>query len=144
MRTWIFQGNPDRYDIDAYLAARPAELLWLVTRYEFDISVGDRVYLWRNQGAAGAVAGVIAEGIITAPPTLRVQDAESVRYWRTKKIATTVSQAFERACASSRLRAPERSSSVGGVSKIRSFETCPTSKCKRQLTIPSTTIKPVA
>ena len=25
-------GNPDRYDIDAYLAARPAELLWLVTR----------------------------------------------------------------------------------------------------------------
>ena len=33
MQTWIFQGNPDRYDIDGYLAARPAELLWLVTRY---------------------------------------------------------------------------------------------------------------
>jgi hypothetical protein len=85
MRTWIFQGNPDRYDIDGYLAARPAELLWLVTRYESDISVGDRVYLWRNQGADGAVAGVIAEGIITAPPTLRVQDAESIRYWRDEK-----------------------------------------------------------
>ena len=45
MRTWIFQGNPDRYDIDGYLAARPAELLWLITRYDSDISVGDRVYL---------------------------------------------------------------------------------------------------
>src|SRR5262245_10764661 len=82
MRTWIFQGNPDRFDIDGYLAARPAEFLWLVTRYESDISLGDRVYLWRNQGASGAVAGVVAEGVITTPPALRVQDAESLRHWR--------------------------------------------------------------
>jgi hypothetical protein len=82
MRAWIFQGNPDRFDIDGYLAARPAEFLWLVTRYESDISIGDRVYLWRNQGANGAVAGVVAEGIVTALPTLRVQDAESLRHWR--------------------------------------------------------------
>jgi 5-methylcytosine-specific restriction endonuclease McrA len=82
VRTWIFQGNPDRYDIDGYLAARPAELLWLVTRYESDISVGDRVYLWRNQGASGAVAGVVAEGIVTAPPSLRNQDMDSLKFWR--------------------------------------------------------------
>jgi hypothetical protein len=53
MRTWIFQSNPDRFNIDSYLAARPAEFLWLVTRYDSDVSIGDRVYLWRNQGASG-------------------------------------------------------------------------------------------
>jgi 5-methylcytosine-specific restriction endonuclease McrA len=82
MRTWIFQSNPDRFNIDSYLAARPAEFLWLVTRYESEISIGDRVYLWRNQGASGAIAGVVAEGIVTAPPALRTQDAESLRHWR--------------------------------------------------------------
>jgi hypothetical protein len=81
MRTWIFQGNPDRYKIDSYLAARPAELLWLVTRYDSDISVGDRVYLWRNKGARAAIAGVVAEGIVTAPPALRAQDPESLKHW---------------------------------------------------------------
>ena len=82
MRTWIFQGNPDEYDIDAYLATRPAELVWLVTRFASDIVVGDRVYLWRNQGHDKAVSGVIAEGIITQPPRLRGEDPAGVRFWR--------------------------------------------------------------
>jgi EVE domain len=82
MRTWIFQGNPDRYDIDGYLASRPAELLWLVSRYGSDVAVGDRVYLWRNQGAGGGVAGIVAEGIVTASPSLRNQDPDSLKFWR--------------------------------------------------------------
>jgi hypothetical protein len=81
MRTWIFQGNPDIYNIDGYLAARPAELLWLVTRYASEIAVGDRVYLWRNQGTSGAVAGVVAECIVTATPVLRDEDPDSLRFW---------------------------------------------------------------
>jgi hypothetical protein len=43
MRTWIFQGNPDDFDIDGYLATQPVEFPWLVTRYAADIAVGDRV-----------------------------------------------------------------------------------------------------
>jgi hypothetical protein len=54
MRTWIFQGNPDDYDIDGYLDSRPARLTWLVTRYAHEIAVEDRVFLWRNQGARGS------------------------------------------------------------------------------------------
>jgi hypothetical protein len=50
MRTWIFQGNPDELDLNAYLATAPIQLLWLVTRYGDEISVGDRVYIWRTQG----------------------------------------------------------------------------------------------
>jgi hypothetical protein len=82
MQTWIFQGNPDEYDIDGYLASRPSQVVWLVTRYANEIASGDRVYLWRNQGKAKAVAGVIAEAIVTEPPTLRSEDPEGARFWR--------------------------------------------------------------
>ena len=30
MQTWIFQGNPDEYDIDGYLASRPAQVVCTV------------------------------------------------------------------------------------------------------------------
>ena len=33
MQTWIFQGNPDQFDLDAYLGTSPTQLPWLVTRY---------------------------------------------------------------------------------------------------------------
>src|SRR5581483_374395 len=81
MRTWIFQGNPDEYDIDAYLSSRPAEFIWLVTRYADEIAVGDRVYLWRNQGQQKAVAGIIAGAVVTSPPRMRDQDLDSARFW---------------------------------------------------------------
>ena len=54
MQTWIFQSNPDEFDIDAYLASRPAQVAWLVTRYALEIAVGDRVYFWRNKGKQDA------------------------------------------------------------------------------------------
>jgi hypothetical protein len=82
MRTWIFQGNPDDYDIDGYLASRPSQVVWLVTRYANEILAGDRVYLWRNQGQAKSVAGIIAEAIITEPPRLRDEDPEGIAFWR--------------------------------------------------------------
>jgi hypothetical protein len=82
MQTWIFQGNPDDYDIDGYLASRPSLVVWLVTRYASEIAPGDRVYLWRNQGQAKAVAGVIAETIVSEAPTLRGEDREGIAFWR--------------------------------------------------------------
>ena len=33
MQTWIFQGNPDQFDVDGYLATWPTNFAWLVTRY---------------------------------------------------------------------------------------------------------------
>ena len=80
----IFQGNPDEFDLDGYLASRPGEVAWLVTRYASEIAVGDHVYVWRNQGTQHAVAGVVAEGIVTASPALRDEDPAAVRFWRTK------------------------------------------------------------
>jgi hypothetical protein len=37
---WIFQANPDAFDITAYLARRPAELLWLVRQKAADMAIG--------------------------------------------------------------------------------------------------------
>jgi len=82
MRTWVFQGNPDEFDLDAYLATAPAQLPWLVTRYADDIQVGDRVYIWRTQGRQRAVAGVIAEAEVIAPVALRSESADAVPFWR--------------------------------------------------------------
>lgn len=92
MKTWIFQGNPDEYDIDAYLASRPDQVVWLVNRYASDIAVGDRVYLWRNQGKLKATPGIVAECIVTASPELREEDAGAVRFWRTQSLRATAPQ----------------------------------------------------
>jgi hypothetical protein len=55
-----------------------------MTRYADEISVGDHVYLWRNQGQQKAAAGIIAEAIVTAAPVLRAEDPDAVRFWRTQ------------------------------------------------------------
>ena len=47
MAAWLFQGNPDRFDVDAYLRA-DRHVYWTVARHENDIAVGDRVFLWRD------------------------------------------------------------------------------------------------
>jgi hypothetical protein len=33
MKTWIFQGNPEVFDIDSYLAATAGLITWRVARY---------------------------------------------------------------------------------------------------------------
>src|SRR3954451_15324286 len=92
MQTWIFQGNPDDFDIDGYLASRPSQVVWLVSRYANEIAIGDRVYLWRNQGQSKAVAGVVAEAIVAELPRLRPEDLEGVRFWREKSDRATAQQ----------------------------------------------------
>src|SRR4051794_18589910 len=82
MQTWIFQGNPKEHDIDGYLASRPSQVVWLVTRYASEMSMGDRVYLWRNQGQEKGSAGIIAEAIVSELPRLRGEDPEGIAFWR--------------------------------------------------------------
>jgi hypothetical protein len=90
-QTWIFQGNPDEFDIDGYLASRPAQVSWLVTRYAADIAIGDRVFLWRNKGKKNAISGIVAEGIITKASALRGESSDAIPFWR--KIGERTEQA---------------------------------------------------
>jgi hypothetical protein len=78
VRTWIFQGNPDYFDIDGYLATQPSRFVWLVTRYASDMRPGDRVFVYRT----GGDAGVIAEAEIIETPVPRPEDPEALPFWR--------------------------------------------------------------
>ncbi len=62
---WIFQGNPNRFDIDDYLSRYPQLIYWRTNRYVKDIAVGDPVFIWR----AGSHAGAVAVGRVVEAPT---------------------------------------------------------------------------
>lgn len=62
--TYLFQGNPKYYDMDAYLATHPY-IYWRCPTYKDKIKIGDRAILWR----AGKGAGMIAIGEIVEAPT---------------------------------------------------------------------------
>jgi len=65
---WILQGNPNRYDIDDYLARYPY-VYWSVTRNRDDISLDDSAFIWR----AGNLSGAIAIGKVMELPVRRDQ-----------------------------------------------------------------------
>ncbi len=62
MQTWIFQANPDRFDIDRFLDEGPDETLWLVRRQGHQMQIGDQVFIWRSAGKDHASSGIVLRG----------------------------------------------------------------------------------
>jgi hypothetical protein len=62
-RSWIFQANPEYFDIDRAIAELD-ELSWLVNQHAADIHEGDEVFLWRS----GPQAGIVALGTVLTEP----------------------------------------------------------------------------
>ena len=89
MNSWIFQGNPDQFDIDTYLE-RTRIITWTVRQKHFakDMSPGDRVFLWRASGKKKRVAGVIASGWLIEEPQDRLDDSSSDDLWHVKPKST--------------------------------------------------------
>ena len=82
-RTWLFQAQPQSFDIDGFLATQPTEFLWLARQHAADILPGDRVFIWRAIGGGDLTkSGVIAEGQVVASATQRPEDPASVSFWR--------------------------------------------------------------
>lgn len=77
-RTWIFQSNPNNFDIDGYLLNSTGEVAWLVTTNAKKISVGDTVYLWRS----GKDGGIVAEAEVSKPVWVGPDIPEALPYWR--------------------------------------------------------------
>jgi len=81
MADWIFQGNPDRFDVDAYLSTH-RHIYWTVARPEHQRQVqqGDRVFLWRAAGSRNAIAGVVGVGTVAEPaaPKSEVQSPQDL------------------------------------------------------------------
>ncbi len=83
MTAWIFQANPDRFDIDGCLERRPATLSWLARQGVSDMRIGDQVFIWRAIGTGPAkLSGIVAEGFIEEPPSAREDDVESPPFWK--------------------------------------------------------------
>ncbi len=66
MPAWIFQGNPDRFDIDSYLGQQ-RDIYWSVRleSHQKQVQVGDTVYIWRASGSKRLGPGIVAHGVVT-------------------------------------------------------------------------------
>ena len=73
-RSWIFQGNPKYFQMDAYLESRQ-EFSWTVNQHATEIKTGDRVYIWR----AGENSGIVA--VAEAISDVAVQPDDFSGYW---------------------------------------------------------------
>ncbi|MCC7390634.1 MAG: EVE domain-containing protein [Phycisphaerales bacterium] len=83
---WIFQGNPDHFDIDGYLAST-TQITWLANQHRQLMAKGQTVYLWRNSGRGGAIAGVVAVGVIEGDAESRPDHSPAVPYWKDPMVA---------------------------------------------------------
>jgi hypothetical protein len=70
MRTWIFQGNPNYFDITGYLRAR-TEIIWEAKKKKASMELEDVVYMWRADAGKPGTGGVIARGTMTTLPEFR-------------------------------------------------------------------------
>jgi hypothetical protein len=87
MATWIFQDNPEQFDIDGYLASTSV-ILWTVRQPHFAnrMEPGDRVYFWRAGAGDPKRAGVMASGWIETPPAQMAVDAAALPYQRSREL----------------------------------------------------------
>jgi hypothetical protein len=78
-RVWIFQANPNRYDILNALADNEIgqEKHWLVNQYKNEISAGDIGLIWLS----GSEGGIYAVAEITSNPKMLVASEKEEKYW---------------------------------------------------------------
>jgi hypothetical protein len=84
MASWLFQGNPDYFDIDQYLAQN-TDILWSIRQHKDKVHVGDDVFIWRAAGSKKQQAGIVAMGTITEEPRIRPDDSASTGLWTTEE-----------------------------------------------------------
>ncbi|QMT16241.1 EVE domain-containing protein [Planococcus maritimus] len=82
MNTWIFQGNPKRFNVDDYLLEN--ERVWWSIRQEHlakYIELNDEVFIWRSDGFTKGSGGVVARAQIISLPQKYTNDEDSLEYW---------------------------------------------------------------
>jgi hypothetical protein len=76
-QAWLFQSNPEYYDLDRALRELPA-IEWTVRGRPALVHAGDRAYIWR----AGRQAGVVAVGTVLTEPAESAPRPTERPYWR--------------------------------------------------------------
>lgn len=83
MNTWVFQGNPKRFNIEQYIDEN--EYIWWSIRQISiikDIDIGDEVYLWKADDLEKKSGGIVAKAVIISEPVERI-DETAQKYWLT-------------------------------------------------------------
>jgi hypothetical protein len=78
MATWIFQGNPDHFDVDKTLSDRD-NVTWSVNQFADEIGVGDEVFIWRAVGKVPGEPGIVARGTVVSEPI--EMPADTPEFW---------------------------------------------------------------
>jgi len=77
MTAWIFQCNPNSYDLTGALRDRAVDY-WLVNQYRAEIKSGDTAYLWET----GVESGILAEAKVLSDPEMITQSPGDARFSR--------------------------------------------------------------
>jgi len=81
MHSWIFQANPEWFDIDGFFATRPSVVTWPVIDQADQMRIGDRVYIWRASAGEKDRAGAVAEAVISSAVTSVASDTIGSEFW---------------------------------------------------------------
>jgi hypothetical protein len=98
-QTWIFQANPNRFDIDGFLNTKPGTCLWSVTRSADQMRLGDQVFIWRAiAGDDPKKSGVVAQAEIIGAPQKQGEGEDALPFWRQSKVASDDSELPQLRC----------------------------------------------
>jgi hypothetical protein len=75
-RVWMFQANPNKYDIYKSLAVEKEEL-WNLNQHAREVRAGDQILLW----VSGSDAGIYAVGTVLSDPVIRSDSSTGIGYW---------------------------------------------------------------
>ncbi|MHB8089373.1 MAG: HNH endonuclease [Anaerolineaceae bacterium] len=93
MSFWIFRGNREDFDIDTYLKDYKS-IYWAVRhpKHQYEMQLGDKVFIWRSKGKSKDPYGVVALGEICELPKHKslVTHPEFLvdRLWKTKEVSS--------------------------------------------------------
>lgn len=76
---WLFQGNPDYYDVVGALT-HSSITSWKVAAHKDKIKIGDKIILWLT----GAASGVYGLGEVTSNVGNAVENEEELSYYKTQ------------------------------------------------------------
>jgi hypothetical protein len=89
--TWIFQCNPNDFDIDGYLSFASERILWLVKQNWKKIKPGDQVFIWRAKGnGSHGPSGIVAECRVETDVAQLQEEPNARRFWRSSEGATAI------------------------------------------------------
>lgn len=81
-RSWIFQANPDHFDIDGFLQSNPERFSWTVRQHQEEVEQGDQVFLWRAAGKKREQSGIIAEAEVVSEIWEGLDEEGALKFWK--------------------------------------------------------------